>query len=97
MLLMAAGAAVSSAKTIVVKPPPSSCCTTKWESNKCNVIQNAIKKAKKNTTIELQPGNYCNQNYFQNVNKEKPTHMRNNQIAKINNKKNLTIVGINDA
>ena len=59
--------------TVTINPPPSKCCESEWTDDAtCAVIQNAVDaldstKAAAWTILSLNPGTYCNKNWYKNI------------------------------
>ena len=50
--------------TVTVDPPAEACCTTAWDTGTCDVLQDAVDAAVACTILELNPGRYCNKNWY---------------------------------
>jgi hypothetical protein len=86
-ILALANATCGSWTTVTVDPPATACCTTAWDSNTCNVLQDAADAAAECTIFELMPGTYCNKDYWKNYSSN--TFYRNQALLKVNGKNNL--------
>jgi hypothetical protein len=73
---MAAAGSAQDWTTTIVEPPPDACCATNWSSDDdCDVLQNAVDAAAEYTILSLQPGLYCNKNWYKNI--DSNTSLRN--------------------